>query len=515
MRDQATGRDLLLYRSVLPSDQVVRQLDRATAIVQTWSSSHPGDADSINLFSSPGSLWLAVADAGSAASLLEQLRSASVFPAPPTKAPPAPPPPAPAPSAPPKAAVSPRRQSSTPAPARPSAPSSKRRSGLRRGLLLLVAALGGLLGLVAYKLLWNQPEPPRQAPIVTPTAKPQAQFKADPKYVPKGGEVVLSWQTQDASSVEIEPGVGPVDSSGSRSVTVDANTRYALTATNSGGSVKKFVSIKAIPNTPVTPGSTVRLEWNTSNASSVSIDQGIGAVSLSGVAEATPAASTTFTLTATGPGGGSDSRQVHVTVASAAIRKPTITATVNGQPAPVTLAQGDTARFCWNTTDADQVVVGNQSFSPNSCFPHRFDQPGEFSYIFVAKGKGGLTSAQLDFSVRSKAAPASASSGASGDVFWTGTPAPGGNVTITWMLNGFQWQLVSGAFPATVQFGGKNPAFYAGRIRTENLTVPGREAVVTGTTYLPGKTPVTYSIQLRCRQPGPQTVHLHWTAESP
>ncbi len=60
-------------------------------------------------------------------------------------------------------------------------------------------------------------------------------------------------------------------------------------------------------------GQSATLNWATSNATDITIDQGIGAVQSSGSRTVSPASTTTYTLTANGPGG-SDSRTVTVEV---------------------------------------------------------------------------------------------------------------------------------------------------------------------------------------------------------
>jgi hypothetical protein len=60
------------------------------------------------------------------------------------------------------------------------------------------------------------------------------------------------------------------------------------------------ITLSATP-TVILPGQSATLSWNvTGTASSVSIDQGIGAVTTSGSGSVTPAATTTYTLSATG-----------------------------------------------------------------------------------------------------------------------------------------------------------------------------------------------------------------------
>ncbi len=63
-------------------------------------------------------------------------------------------------------------------------------------------------------------------------------------------------------------------------------------------------------------GQSSTLRWSISNATDMSINQGIGAVQSQGERQVFPNASTTYTLSASGPGG-SDSRTVTVTVSTA------------------------------------------------------------------------------------------------------------------------------------------------------------------------------------------------------
>lgn len=75
------------------------------------------------------------------------------------------------------------------------------------------------------------------------------------------------------------------------------------------------ITLSATP-TVILPGQSATLSWNvTGTASSVSIDQGIGAVTTSGSGSVTPTATTTYTLTATGD---SITRTKSVTVTVAA-----------------------------------------------------------------------------------------------------------------------------------------------------------------------------------------------------
>jgi peptidoglycan-associated lipoprotein len=62
------------------------------------------------------------------------------------------------------------------------------------------------------------------------------------------------------------------------------------------------VTLQASP-TSVDKGGSATLSWNSTDATQLSIDQGVGAVTAQGSTKVTPSDTTTYTITATGPGG--------------------------------------------------------------------------------------------------------------------------------------------------------------------------------------------------------------------
>jgi len=96
-------------------------------------------------------------------------------------------------------------------------------------------------------------------------------------------------------------------------------------------------SFNASPGT-ITSGESSTLNWNVSDAATVSIDQGIGGVGLSGVRDVYPGATTTYTLTATNVAG-SVSATAQVTVSAA---PPTADTTPPAAPLLLSPAPGAT-----------------------------------------------------------------------------------------------------------------------------------------------------------------------------
>jgi peptidoglycan-associated lipoprotein len=80
------------------------------------------------------------------------------------------------------------------------------------------------------------------------------------------------------------------------------------------------ISLEASPAT-ITSGQPSSLKWNSTNATSVTIDGGIGTVEASGSRQVTPAASITYTAKASGPGG-SVTANARVTVTEADVTPP-------------------------------------------------------------------------------------------------------------------------------------------------------------------------------------------------
>jgi len=110
-----------------------------------------------------------------------------------------------------------------------------------------VLALGGalLLGACSKKPV----PPPPVAPPPPPT--PTASLTANPNSVQKGEATTLTWETTNATDVQID-GMGPVNPTGSRQVTPTDSATYRLVAKGAGGSQEATarVTVTAPPPPP-------------------------------------------------------------------------------------------------------------------------------------------------------------------------------------------------------------------------------------------------------------------------
>src|SRR3989344_599634 len=121
-------------------------------------------------------------------------------------------------------------------------------------------------------------------------------------------QATLSWGSTNASSASINPSIGSVSTSGSQTVYPGTNQTYTMTVYNSQGQSANcqtssyyhpghlYCTITANPST-VQPNGTTYLTWTSYGASSASLSDGIGSVSLSGSRTVYPQNSRNYTLT--------------------------------------------------------------------------------------------------------------------------------------------------------------------------------------------------------------------------
>jgi len=122
----------------------------------------------------------------------------------------------------------------------------------KRSLALLVGLLGVILlagGCHKKKPAAATPPPP------PPPAAPTVSLTAEPSTIERGQSVTLSWTSQNATDLTIDPGVGKVQAQGSTTVTPQDSTTYTLTGTGPGGSqtATARVTVTAPPPPPPPP----------------------------------------------------------------------------------------------------------------------------------------------------------------------------------------------------------------------------------------------------------------------
>jgi hypothetical protein len=187
-------------------------------------------------------------------------------------------------------------------------------------------------------------------------------FDASASSVITGQPATLQWNVTGANSITIYPDIGTVASNGTRAVTPTTATTYTLEAKNIAGSARKLITIKVTGTLPsidtfsfntdsVISGQSATLSWNVTDATSVSIEPGIGTVSLTGTKSVSPGSDTTYTLTASNEAGNSTATAtVKVSLSNAAI-----ISTFSASPSSI--LAGETATLTWDVIGAKSIII--------------------------------------------------------------------------------------------------------------------------------------------------------------
>jgi OOP family OmpA-OmpF porin len=172
---------------------------------------------------------------------------------------------------------------------------------------------------------------------------PTSSLSVVPGAITRGDSATLSWTSRDATSCDIQPNIGAVNTQGSMTISPAADTSYYLSCTGPGGTSNSSANItvaalkvsaptSSLSVTPdsVTRGETATLNWNAQNVTDCELQPGIGRVETLGSREVTPAADTSYTLNCSGPAGTTTSRaNVSVAAARPVVLSPEKEETVN------------------------------------------------------------------------------------------------------------------------------------------------------------------------------------------
>ena len=284
---------------------------------------------------------------------------------------------------------------------------------LLAGVGILYLGMTGRFSNFSGLLPGNSPEQPVAKYMATPLPTPPTitSFSAIPAAINAGQSTELQWSTTGATSVNIDNSIGPVALSGTSTVSPEASVTYVLTASNSAGSVRASVPVTVAAPSPPTVGAftaspatinygdSTTLSWNVSSANSVSIDQGVGAVSPAGTSVVKPTAATTYTLTATN-GTGPATAKTTVTVAPG--KAPVI---ANFAASPTAIAKGGSTTLKWNVTGASSVSLDHGFGTIDSTGSLQVSPDQTTTYTLTAVNAGNPVSATTTITVSTATAP--------------------------------------------------------------------------------------------------------------
>lgn len=265
---------------------------------------------------------------------------------------------------------------------------------------------------------------------------------ASTSTITPGQNVTLTWTTQNATSFELNQGIGAVTptSGGTKVVNPTVNTTYTGTAYGPGGPVtcSAPVTVTTVSNAPictltasassVAPGSTVTLSWTTRNVTSATIDNGVGPATpvAAGTRSVVVNANTTYTLTGTGTNGQTVTCSAPVTVTPP---PPTPICVLSASAG--TVAPGTSVDLVYSTTNVSSASIDNGvgNLVPVTGGTKTVVVNADTTYTLTGTGTNGQPV--------TCAAPVRVSTGGGGSPICTLTASPikinlGDSATITW-----------------------------------------------------------------------------------
>lgn len=96
----------------------------------------------------------------------------------------------------------------------------------------------------------SPPPPSAPSPDAEPAdrkvAPPELEIWIEPEVIEPGGSALLSWTTENADQVHIEPDIGPVEVSGKIRFFPETTSTYTVRATGNGGSVSESATVEVL-----------------------------------------------------------------------------------------------------------------------------------------------------------------------------------------------------------------------------------------------------------------------------
>jgi len=262
---------------------------------------------------------------------------------------------------------------------------------------------------------------------------PVVSISADPGAILGGESSILIWTSEHADSVSIDNGIGAVDLSGSTTIAPTATTTYTITAAGPGGEATNSITVTvyypptasiSVHSDNISAGASAVLEWTSSHADMVVIDNGIGDVSSmpSGSLIVSPATTTTYTIAASGIGGfATDNATVTVSPLPH----------LNISADPVAITRGESATLTWTSENATSVSIDHGIGTVESQGSLQVSPTATTTYTAAAAGSGCMVfdSATVRVvnppTIHITAEPATIMEGESATISWSSENAAG------------------------------------------------------------------------------------------
>ncbi|HEV7572010.1 MAG TPA: hypothetical protein VGQ21_10985 [Thermoanaerobaculia bacterium] len=333
---------------------------------------------------------------------------------------------------------------------------------------------------------------------------PTATFSAAPTSITAGQSSTLTWTSSNATSISIDNGVGSQALNGPVSVSPASTTTYTLTATGPGGTTTKTATVTVTQPAPtatfsasptsINAGQSSTLTWSSTNATTISIDNGVGSKPVSGTASVSPTTTTTYTLTASGPGG-TITKTASVTV----VQPPP---TISFSATPTNIAAGQSSTLVWNTTNATSVTIDNSVGSKPVAGSVTVSPITTTTYTLTANGPGGTLTSQATVTVSNRPS-----------ITFTATPASivsGSSSTLTWLVTNSTSVSIDNGIGAQAASGSTSVSLSQTTTYTLTATGPGGTSFALATVTIIAPPTITFTATPAVISPG-GTSTLSWS----
>ncbi len=121
-----------------------------------------------------------------------------------------------------------------------------------RGSLVVLAAILGLTVIGTTSCHKKVVPPPATPPPPAATPAPTGSLTAEPSTIQAGQSATLTWTSENATELDLEPNIGKVQPQGSTTVSPQQSTTYTLTLKGPGGEQfdEARVTVAGAPPTP-------------------------------------------------------------------------------------------------------------------------------------------------------------------------------------------------------------------------------------------------------------------------
>jgi len=280
--------------------------------------------------------------------------------------------------------------------------------------------------------------------VVVQTPTPSCAISANPNSLQHGGSSTLTWSSNNATSASINQGIGGVALAGSNVVSNLTSTKtYTMTVTGPGGTANCQTTItvqqQQAPSCTLTTnlstiqyGGSFTLSWSSSNATSASLNQGIGSVGVNGTyVVSNLQVTTTYTLTVTGPGGTANC-QTFVTVQQQP-DAPSCTISAN----PNSVQHGGSSTLNWSSLNATSATLSSYGSVSLNGSQTVNNITSNSTYTLTVTGPGGTANCQTTITVQQQqtpscsisANPSSVQTGGSSYLTWSSSNATSANLS--------------------------------------------------------------------------------------